>query len=338
MSKKDRIKIIAEIGVNHCGKLHLAKKLIDVAIYCGANAVKFQTYITDNFVSKNTKKVSYQILKKFKNESHYEMLKKFELKNKDFFKIKKYCDKKKIEFISTPYDLQSVDLLENLKVKTYKVASADISDFLLHKKLSKLNKKVIISTGMSSLDEIKKTVSLYNKKNIELLHCVSCYPCSVKLLNLNNILLLKETFNLDIGFSDHTKGYEAALLAYAMGARTFEKHITLSNNMVGPDHKASLNPKDFKKYVDKINEAKIILGKKNKILLDQELEMKKISSKSVTLNRDIKKKKILKYQDIIMKRPGSGLNGFELKKIIGKRLKRNIKKNTQLKLKDFFNL
>ncbi len=332
----NKTKIIAEIGVNHCGKISIAKKLIDVAINSGADAVKFQTYITENFVTKKTNKAEYQLSKKNKNETHFEMLKNLEFNEKDFYVLKKYCDKKKIEFISTPYDLKSVDILEKLKVKTYKVASADINDFLLHKKLSKLNKLVIISTGMANINDIKKAIHLYSKKNVELLHCVSSYPCEENILNLNNILLLQEKFGLKVGFSDHTKGYEAALIAYGLGARTFEKHITLSNNMYGPDHKASLNPKDFKNYVNKIKKAEIILGRKRKILLPEEKEMKKISSKSVTLKNDMKKNEILTYKNIIMKRPGLGISGFEIKKIIGKKVRKNIKKETQISLKDFF--
>ena len=164
MYSGNNLEIIAEIGVNHNGKVSIAKKLIDVAKKCGATAVKFQTYITDNFVLKKTKKVKYQINNSKLSETHYEMLKKYELNKNDFQVIKKYCMKKQIEFISTPYDLESVSTLEKINVKRYKVASADIDDYLLHKKISKTNKKVIISTGMCTIKDIKRTVKLYKKK------------------------------------------------------------------------------------------------------------------------------------------------------------------------------
>ncbi|MDA9733471.1 N-acetylneuraminate synthase family protein, partial [Candidatus Pelagibacter sp.] len=252
MSNVNNLEIIAEIGVNHNGKVSIAKKLIDVAKKTGATAVKFQTYITDNFVLKKTKKVKYQMNKSKKNESHYEMLKKLQLKKKDFKILKNYCKKKKIEFISTPYDLESVDTLERINVRRYKVASADINDYLLHKKISRTNKKVIISTGMCTIEDIKRTIMLYKKQNITLLHCVSSYPCKLNHSYISRISKLSKMFKLPVGFSDHTTSYEPAIMAYAAGARTFEKHLTLSNKMSGPDHKASLNPYHFKIYVEKL--------------------------------------------------------------------------------------
>ena len=192
MYSGNNLEIIAEIGVNHNGNVSIAKKLIDVAKKCGATAVKFQTYITDNFVLKKTKKVKYQINNSKLSESHYEMLKKYELNKNDFQVINKYCKKKQIEFISTPYDLESVLTLEKINVKRYKVASADIDDYLLHKEISKTNKKVIISTGMCTIKDIKRTVKLYKKKNITLLHCVSSYPCELNQSYVSRILELKK--------------------------------------------------------------------------------------------------------------------------------------------------
>ncbi len=335
MSGENNLEIIAEIGVNHNGKLSLAKKLINIAKKSGATAVKFQTYITDNFVLKKAKKVKYQITNSKKKETHYEMLKKLELKKKDFMIIKDYCKKKSIEFISTPYDPESVDTLEKINVKRYKVASADIDDYLLHKKISNTNKKVIISTGMSTLKDIKRTVKLYKKKNITLLHCVSSYPCELNHSYIARIKKLKNIFKLPVGFSDHTVSYEPAIMAYAAGARVFEKHITLSNKMDGPDHKASLNPKNFAIYVRKLKTAEKIYGDFQDKLLSVEKNMKSTSSKSITLIRDLKCGDKIKIEDIAMKRPGHGLKGFFIPKIIGKKIKKNMRANTQIKQKDF---
>lgn len=334
MNNVNNLEIIAEIGVNHNGKVSIAKKLIDVAKKSGATAVKFQTYITDNFVLKKTKKVKYQINKFKRNESHYEMLKKLELKKNDFKILNNYCKKKQIEFISTPYDLESVDLLEKINVKRYKVASADIDDYLLNKKISRTNKKVIISTGMSTIEDIKKIIRLYKKKNVTLLHCVSSYPCKLHHSYISRIIKLNKIFKLPVGFSDHTLSYEPAIMAYAAGARTFEKHLTLSNRMRGPDHKASLNPSHFKIYVEKLKTAKQIFGDFQNKLLPIEKNMKQTSSKSITLKKNLKKGQKIKLADITMKRPGNGLKGILIPRIIGKKLKKNTKIDTQIKLKD----
>ena len=334
---KNQLKIIAEIGVNHNGKFQLAKKLIDEAKKCGANAVKFQTFFAKNFVKKNTPKVKYQKANTDDKENHFKMIKKLELKKKDFIYLKKYCDKKNIEFISTPYDLESAEFLKSIKIKTFKTASADLSDYLLHKFISKTNSKVIISTGMANLEDINRTLKIYkNKKKIELLHCVSSYPCSFKSLNLKCINLLQEKFKIPVGFSDHSVGSNAAIIALALGARLFEKHFTLSKKMSGPDHKASMDPKEFKHYVNKIKLAHQMLGKPLKKIWPEELEMKKISSKSITFRHNLSKNSKIKISDIIMKRPGYGLNGFFIKKILGKKLKKNIFKDQQPKLKNFY--
>ena len=334
---KSQLKIIAEIGVNHNGRIDLATKLVDEAKKCGAHAVKFQTFFAKNFVTKNTPKVKYQKKNTSSKENHYQMINKLELKKKDFLKIKNYYDKKKIEFISTPYDLESAEFLSKINVKTFKVASADLSDYLLHKFLSKLNKKVILSSGMSTIEDIKKTLRLYkNKNNLELLHCVSNYPCSYESLNLNCIKLLKKKFSIPIGFSDHSIGNDAAIIAYAMGSRTFEKHFTLSKNMKGPDHQASSDPKEFKEYVNKLKTSKIILGTNVKKIWPEEIQMKKISTKSITLKNNLKKGQKIKIENIIMKRPGLYLNGFHIKKILGKKIKKNLHKDYQIKLKDIY--
>ena len=334
-----RITIIAEIGVNHNGSLRLAKRMIKEAKKCGADAVKFQTFFADEFVKPNTKKVRYQILKTPKKENHYQMIKKLELKKSEFEKIKKYCDKQKIEFISTPYDIKSVKLLEELKVKRYKVASADLVDMVLHKKIASTKKPVILSVGMATTNEIKHTVKFYKKHKISkltLLHCVSNYPCSFKSLNLKTIQQLKEMFNLPIGFSDHSEDNLAAILATGLGVKVIEKHFTTNKNLKGPDHHASANPKQFSSFVKAIRKAELILGNKKKICQPEEMEMRKISRKSITINRSMKSNEKIREKDITMKRPGTGLNGQKQYLVIGKRLKKDLSKDHQLRLKDLY--
>ena len=336
MKFQEKIFIIAEIGVNHNGNYLLAKKLINAAKKAGANAVKFQTYLTEEFVTNKTDKVNYQKKNSPRNETHFEMLKKLELRQNEFKLLRKYCKKKSIYFISTPYDLKSANFLKKINTDIFKVASADISDFLLHKELSLINKKIIISTGMSTFEDIEKVIPLYKKKNLILMHCVSRYPCPDQEINLAVINSLKKKFKIPIGFSDHCKSYHPAMMAVSMGVKIFEKHFTLSNSMRGPDHKASLNPKDFAKYVNRIKMAENILGSPIKKIYKEEKQMKKISSKSVTLKIDLKKNQKISLANIIMKRPGTGLSGFEIKKINGKKIKYNKPKNYQIKLRDLY--
>jgi sialic acid synthase SpsE len=336
MKFQEKIFVIAEIGVNHDGSLNKAIKMIDEAKKVGADAVKFQTFIAENFILNKTKKTKYQINNTSKKESHFEMIKNLELSKENFYKINNYCKKKKIEFISTPYDIESAIFLNKLNLKTFKISSADLSDTILHKVISSFKKKVILSTGMSTINDIKKALTFYkNKKNLSILHCVSNYPCSYESLNLNCISSLKEIFKIPVGFSDHTVGNNAAAcIAYSLGARIFEKHFTLSKNSLGPDHSSSATPVEFKKYIEDLSLAKTILGSKDKSIQNEELNMKQVSTKSITLVRNIYKGSKIRLDDICLKRPGDGLNGFFIKKIIGKRVAKSLKKNHQIIFKD----
>ena len=265
------------------------------------------------------------------------MIKKLELRYEDFFKISRYCNKKKIEFLSTPYDLESVDFLEKLKVKRYKIASTDLVDLILHQKVISTKKPVIISTGASNLKEIEKTINFYKSKNhnkISLLHCVSNYPCSDESINLNVLKTLKSQFKYPIGFSDHSRSNIAAIMSVCFGASIIEKHFTLNKEAKGPDHKASMNPSELKQYVELIRSAEKILGSEKKVIQKEELNIRKISRKSITLKNDLAKNHKILAEDIIMKRPGTGLIGQEIFKILGKKIKRNLKKDHQLLIKD----
>ena len=336
-NSKKEIFIIAEVGVNHNNNLNFSKKIIDFCSKEKVNAVKFQTFNAEKLSLKNTPKANYQKKNKFDKENHFEMLKKLELSKKDHLILKNYCDKKRVEFISTPYDVDSAKFLISMKLKTLKVASADLTDHYLHEFLSKTKKRVIISTGMSNLKEISETLKIYQntpKKLISLLHCVSNYPCLDSSLNLNCLELLSK-FKYKIGFSDHTKGYLSSALAIAKGAKILEKHITLDNNLPGPDHKASLNLKDFKNFIDKIRKTEIILGDKIKKLQSEEKEMLNVSRKSLYFKENFIAGKKIKKNDMIPLRPYTGMKISDYKKIQNKKLKYKVKKNQKVSLKNF---
>ncbi len=333
----DSVYIIAEIGVNHNGDINVAKKLIDKAKESGASAVKFQSYKAENLANKDTPKVKYQINNsEDKNESHFQMLKKYELSLKDHITLKEYCDKANIDFLSTPYDVESAILLNNLNVKLFKVASADIVDFQLHEYLSTTHKPTIISTGMSSLNEIKMALSFYDlkKSSIILLHCVSNYPCSLSSLNLNSIKVLKNNFDLPLGFSDHSTDSSAACIAVALSSKVIEKHLTLDKKMYGPDHNASSTPEEFMKLVKDIRKTEIILGKPEKSIQEEELEMRIISRKSLYLSKNVKVNQKVKAEDFKLKRPGVGISPLDIKTIIGKCYKRDLLEGELIKKED----
>tara|TARA_B100000780_G_C21087905_1_gene438324 strand:+ start:543 stop:1526 length:984 start_codon:yes stop_codon:yes gene_type:complete len=267
IGEKYPVFIIAEAGVNHNGSLRKAYKLIDIAKKAGADAVKFQTFNTKESTIKKLKKAKYQRKKKDDSETQYEMLEKLELNFDYHLKIKNYCKRKKIIFFSTPSDIESLKLLKKLNVDCYKISSVDLNNFDLIEEVSKTNKPVIISTGMSNLEDVvetkKKLINLKYKKVI-FLHCISSYPTKERDLNLNSIKFLKEKINSIIGFSDHTLGNNGAILAVACGAKVIEKHITINKKLHGPDHKISMDPKEFKLYVNMIRKTEIILGKSGK--------------------------------------------------------------------------
>ena len=337
-SSRSNCLIIAEIGVNHNGDINLAKKMIDAAKSSGADVVKFQTFKAEKLVSKDTPKVKYQFNSTSPEESHYDMLKKLELSYEDHFKLKEYCKKINIVFISTPYDIESAKFLLDLDVGYFKTASADLIDLPLHQWIAKTRKPSIISVGMSTIEEIQNTVDIYNEnmnKDIVLLHCVSNYPCSDASINLNVMNNLKNTFMLPIGYSDHSLGNEASILSIGKGACVIEKHFTIDKNLPGPDHQASSNPIEFKNLVNSIRRAEKILGSPEKKVQEEELEMAKISRKSLFLKESIKVGEILELKYLELKRPGTGLLAKDLKKLIGKKANKNLNAGHQVKLVDF---
>ena len=337
ISEQNKVFFIAEIGVNHCGKLNLAKKMIDAAIKSGADAVKFQTFTAEALSTPQTKKVKYQLKNTRKKETHYQMLESLELSKENHKKLFSYCVKKNIIFLSTPYDKESAKFLNDLGCAAFKTASADLIDLELHKYLASTKKPVIISTGMANLKEIEDCLKIYKKiknKKIILLHCVSNYPCSKKSLNLNSINLLKNKFKVMVGYSDHSEGSEAIMASVALGSVLIEKHFTIDRSLPGPDQKTSILPKELKRIVDDIKTTQEILGKAKKMCQPEELGMKMTSRKSLTLRKDLRKSQKLKRAHLVLKRPGTGIPMSKIKNILGKYVKRNLKSNYQIKLSD----
>ncbi len=317
--------LIAEIGVNHNGSIEIAKKLIKIAKKIGMDAVKFQSFKADKLSSKKTKLTNYQKKNLNKNLSHYNMLKKLELSEKDQKKLFLFCKQNKIEFISTPFDVESAKFLNSLGVKYFKTASPDLHDVYLHKYLSKINKKIIISTGMSNEDEIKKCLRFYkNKKKFALLHCISEYPCAHKNVNMKALNILKKYSNT-VGFSDHTLDNLSSITAVCLGSKIIEKHFTLNKNMEGPDHIFSLDPKEMKAFKDTIRDTETILGKEIKKCQYAEKLNKKITIKKIIAKKDIKKGSRVNENHFSLIRLNKGLSGFHLKNIVNKYSKKKIK-------------
>ena len=334
--------VIAEAGVNHNGNLELALKLVDIAKDSGANAVKFQTFKSSKIASIKAEKAEYQKITTNSNESQLDMLKKLELSYDDFKIIFDYCTEKNIEFISTPFDLESISFLNNLGVKTFKIGSGDLTNYPLLRKVAQTKKKIILSTGMSNMDEVLNSVKYifkYGCKELVVLHCISCYPTKNKDLNLLSIRtmkskLLKINNKIDVGFSDHTNNLEASLYSICIGANYIEKHFTTDKNLKGPDHKASLNPNELELFVKKIREVEVILGDGIKKFRESESENRIIVRRSLAYNKSLKKGKILDYDDLITLRPNENICGSKLENFIGKKLSCDVSENDFLKISD----
>jgi len=329
--------IIAEAGVNHNGSLVIAKKLIDAAKDCDADAIKFQTFVTENIVCKNTKKAPYQNKNSLKNQTQYEMLKSLELTKSQHIQIFDYCCFKKIKFLSTPFDEDSVDFLDNLGLNIYKISSGDITNYPLLLKIAKLKKKIILSTGMSYLDEIKSAVNLIlkngtTKNNLSILHATSAYPCPYNEVNLLSMVALHKKFKLNFGYSDHTNGISVPIAAVGLGAKIIEKHLTLDKDMKGPDHKASLNPVEFKKMVAEIRNIELAIGSDKKKPTKTERKNIKFARKYIVALKKIYKGDIFTNQNLTTKRSGGGINPMKWKNLIGKRANQDFEIDQVIKL------
>ena len=318
--------IIAEAGVNHNGDIHIAKKLVDAACGAGVDAIKFQTFKAENLVTKNAPKAKYQN-KTTGNGNQYEMLKELELSYEDHVVLKNYCNEKGIMFISTPFDFESVDLLEKLDIPLYKISSGDLTNIPLLKYIAKLNKHMIISTGMANLGEVEDAIEAIKEtgnNEICLLHCTSNYPTNYEDVNLNAMITLKNAFKLSVGYSDHTIGIEVPVAAVAMGAKIIEKHFTLDKLMEGPDHKASLNLEELKQMVTSIRNIESAFGNGIKRCNGSEVNTREIARKSIVASVNIKKGETISFSNIAFKRPGNGISPKLINDIIGKKAVKDI--------------
>ena len=326
--------LIAEIGVNHNGELSLAKEMIDAASESGADAAKFQTFRADKLVSLGTPKVKYQESTTSPIESHYEMIKCLELSRDDHFILKEYCDSKSIDFLSTPYDVDSARFLyEDLKVEMFKTASADLVDLILHEYIATTGIPSIVSVGMATLGEIEENLNVYKSHDhmdIILLHCVSNYPCDIQSINLRVLETLKQAFDLPVGYSDHSAGIEAAILSISLGAKVIEKHFTLDKNLQGPDHLASSTPDEFKLLCSSVRKSEKILGSSVKSCQEEEKQMAEVSRKSIFLKNDLICGDVIKIEDLIAMRPNSGISPLYVGKIKGRIINQDLPQGTKL--------
>jgi N,N'-diacetyllegionaminate synthase len=330
--------IIAEAGVNHNGLLKKALKLIDAAALAGADAIKFQTFKAENIATKLAPKAKYQKNKFFKKENQFQMLKKLELTKHMHLKCMQYCKKKKIIFISSAFDEESLNFLKKFNIKFFKVPSGEIDNKPYLELLGKFKKKVILSTGMCNILDIDRAIKTLvkngtSKKNITLMQCTSSYPAPFEEINLRVISSLEKRFKLRVGFSDHSLGSIASIAAVAIGAKVIEKHITMDKKLVGPDHKSSLNPSEFKLMVDDIRMVEKILGSEIKHITTSEKKNINIVRKSIVASRFIKKNEKFTKENITCKRPGTGISPFFFKKLLGKKSVKNFDTDDLIKLK-----
>jgi len=329
--------VVAESGVNHNGDVAIAKEMVDVAAKAGADAVKFQTFKAEKMISKFAPKAEYQRKTTDENESQFEMVKKLELDQCAHKELIAYCQAKGIIFLSTPFDLESIDLLNDLGLKILKIPSGEITNLPYLRKVGGLKKKLILSTGMADLQEIGDALKILTgagtpKENITVLHCNTEYPTSMEDVNLRAMLTIRDTFDVKVGYSDHTLGIEVPIAAVALGASVIEKHFTLDANMKGPDHKASLEPDSLRAMVEAIRNVEKMLGDGVKGPSPSELKNMPIVRKSIIAAKDITKGEIFTEENIAVKRPGIGISPMEWDEVVGQVAKNNFKEDEVIKL------
>lgn len=327
--------IIAEAGVNHNGSLELAKKLVDAAKEAGADCVKFQTFISKNIVSKNAVKADYQKQHTQAEETQYNMLKKLELSFEEFVELNDYCKSKDIEFMSTAFDFDSIDFLQSLGMGTWKIPSGDITNLPYLIKIAKLNKPVILSTGMSTMNDVRSAIKALKDNGVgelTVLHCTTEYPTHFNDVNLKAMLTIKDEFGLKVGYSDHTKGIEVPIAAVALGATVIEKHFTLDRNMEGPDHKASLEPDELKAMVDSIRNIESALGDGMKQPAESEKKNMDVARKSIIAKKGIKAGEVFTEENLTIKRPGDGISPMKWFDVIGKAASRDFEEDELIEL------
>jgi N,N'-diacetyllegionaminate synthase len=330
--KNNRTKIIAEAGVNHNGSIELAKKLIEVAADAKADYIKFQTFITEDGITKNALKANYQKKDNVKEEYQFAMIKKLELSQNDHYELIRHCNDCGIRFLSTAFDSKSIDFLNSLDLDYFKIPSGEITNFPYLKRIGQIGKPTILSTGMSNLNEIESALDILTKsgtslKNITVLQCNSEYPTPISDANINSMMTIKNKFKVAVGYSDHTLGIEVPIAAVALGAEIIEKHFTIDKSLSGPDHKASLEPIELKNLVKSIRNTQKALG--SGLKEPSKSEIKNISNfrKSLVAKKNIKKGQIFCENNLTTKRPGSGLSPMIWEKIINTPAKKNYEKD-----------
>ncbi len=327
-----RVFVIAEAGVNHNGSIELAKQLIDVASEAGADAVKFQTFKAENLVSKHATKAAYQRETTDSEESQFDMIKRLELDVDRHKELMDYCNQKKIMFLSTPFDHDSIELLEKMGLEVFKIPSGEITNLPYLRHIGRLDKKVILSTGMADIGEIEDALDVLieagtKKKNITVLHANTMYPTPMEDVNLKAMQTIACTFGVEIGYSDHTLGIEVPIAAVAMGAQVIEKHFTLDKTMEGPDHRASLEPDELKAMVKAIRNIEKALGSGIKKTSLSEKPNMEVARKSIVAAREIKKGEVLSEDNLAVKRPGNGLSPMRWDEIVGTNASRDYRQD-----------
>ena len=330
---KKKVIVIAEAGQNHNGKISLAYKLVDIAKSAGADFVKFQTSIPKLHISKFAGKASYQKRNEPKSKTHLEMSNNTALSYNEFKKIHKYCKKKKIEFLSTPAELKSINFLKKLNMKFFKIPSGEIANPIYLKAIAKTKKKIILSTGMSTMNDIANAIKILSgkggvsKKKIYVLQCNTEYPTPFRDVNLRAMNTIKKKFKVKVGLSDHTAGIEAAVAATALGAEVIEKHLTISKSMNGPDHIASIDPKELKLMVSSIRNVTLALGDGKKRVTRSEYKNIKIARPTIVAAQTIRKGEKFNKNNLTIKRAGAGIPPMKLGKMLGKKAKKNFEED-----------
>lgn len=330
---KNGIYIIAEAGVNHNGSIEMAVQLIDAAVYSGADAVKFQTFRADDLVCRYAEKAEYQKLLTEDEESQYAMLKRLELNSENHRVLHQYCSEKKIQLLSSPFDLKSIDLLRDLGLNIIKIPSGEITNLPYLEKIGRFNCEIILSTGMADDNEIAQALKVLTEagtdlSQITLLHCTTAYPAPFEDVNLLAMQGMKRRFRVDVGYSDHTKGYEVAIAAAALGAKVIEKHFTLDRNLPGPDHQASLEPHELHALVHSIRNVEMALGSSDKKVTPSDKRNRDRVRKSIVAVCDIKKGEVFSERNLGVKRPGTGLSPMLWYDLIGKKAPCDFAKDT----------
>lgn len=330
--KNTDVMIIAEAGVNHNGDLSLALELVDKAAETGADYIKFQTFKAERLATYDLRKAEYQNKTGSPGESQFQMLKRLELTEEFHKKLQKRCSEKKIGFLSSGFDIESIDYLVQLNIPLIKVPSGEITNLIYLRHIGCMGKPIILSTGMSNMDEISSALEILlksgsKKEDITILQCNSEYPTPMRDVNLLAMRTMAEKFRVKVGYSDHTNGIEVPIAAVALGASIIEKHFTIDKNLEGPDHKASLDPVEFKNMVKSIRNIQIALGSGYKKPTSSEIKNKNLVRKSIVALTNIKKGEVLSAENLAVKRPGHGICPMRWDKIIGTRSNRNYNKN-----------